>query len=96
VVASLASKFRSIARRSPNGAAGSLGAAQREKESWDFEAHYNLAAMLQAKGQLDAAIEEYQQVVRLRPEDAAGNNALGAALVAAAHPEQELDICRRR
>ena len=62
-----------------------------EKNPGDFEAHYNLAAMLQAKGQLDAAIEEYQQAVRLRPEDAAGNNALGAALVAAAHPEQGVE-----
>jgi len=59
-----------------------------EKNPGDFEAHYNLAAMLQAKDQLDAAIGEYQLAVQLRPEDAAGNNALGAALVAAGHPEQ--------
>jgi tetratricopeptide (TPR) repeat protein len=62
-----------------------------KKNPGDFEAHYNLAAMLQAKDQLDAAIQEYQQAVRLRPEDAAGNNALGAALVAAAHPEQGVE-----
>ena len=59
-----------------------------EKNPGDFEAHYNLAAMLQAKGKLDAAIAEYELAVRLRPEDAAGNNALGAAQVAAGHPEQ--------
>jgi tetratricopeptide (TPR) repeat protein len=59
-----------------------------EKNPGDFEAHYNLAAMLQAKGKLDAAIAEYELAVRLRPEDAAGNNALGAASVAAGHPEQ--------
>jgi tetratricopeptide (TPR) repeat protein len=59
-----------------------------EKNPNDFEAHYNLAAMLQTKNQLDAAIREYQLAVRLRPEDAAANNALGAALVAAGHPEQ--------
>ena len=59
-----------------------------EKNPADFEAHYNLAAMLQAKNNLDAAIAEYEAAVRLRPDDAAANNALGAALVAAGHPEQ--------
>jgi Tfp pilus assembly protein PilF/mono/diheme cytochrome c family protein len=59
-----------------------------EKNPADFEAHYNLAAMLQAKGKLAAAIDEYEAAVRLRPEDAAANNALGAALVGAGHPEQ--------
>ena len=43
-----------------------------EKNPGDFEAHYNLAAMLQAKGQLDAAIEEYQQAVRLRARRRSG------------------------
>lgn len=59
-----------------------------EKNPGDFEAHYNLAAMLQAKDKLDDAIHEYESAVRLRPADPAGNNALGAALVAAGHPEQ--------
>jgi tetratricopeptide (TPR) repeat protein len=59
-----------------------------EKNPGDFEAHYNLAAMLQAKNQIDAAIIEYELAVRLRPDDPAGNNALGAVLVAAGHPEQ--------
>jgi tetratricopeptide (TPR) repeat protein len=59
-----------------------------EKNPGDFEAHYNLAAMLQAKDKLDGAIREYQLAVRLRPEDAAANNGLGAALVAAGHPER--------
>ena len=59
-----------------------------EKNPGDFEAHYNLAAMLQAKSQLDGAIREYELAVRLRPQDAVGNNALGAALVAEGHPEQ--------
>jgi Tfp pilus assembly protein PilF len=31
---------------------------------------------------------EYHLAVKLRPDDAAGNNELGAALVAAGHPEQ--------
>jgi tetratricopeptide (TPR) repeat protein/mono/diheme cytochrome c family protein len=59
-----------------------------EKNPADFEAHYNLAAMLQAKNNLDGAIPEYEAAVRLRPDDATGNNALGAALVAAGQPEQ--------
>ena len=61
-----------------------------EKNPGDFEAHYNLAAMLQAKSKLDPAIREYELAVRLRPNDAAANNALGAALVAAGHPEQSV------
>jgi Flp pilus assembly protein TadD len=59
-----------------------------EKNPADFEAHYNLAAMLQAKNEIDAAIPEYQAAVRLRPGDAAANNALGAALVAAGDSAQ--------
>src|SRR6202790_455930 len=59
-----------------------------KKNPADFEAHYNLAAMLQAKDRLDAAIREYEAAVRLRPQDAAANNGLGAALVAAGHPER--------
>ncbi len=59
-----------------------------EKNPNDFEAHYNLASMLQAKDKLDAAIAEYEAAVRLRPQDAAANNALGAALVADGHPEK--------
>ena len=59
-----------------------------EKNPADFEAHYNLAAMLQAKGKIEAAIHEYELALALQPDDAAANNALGAALVATNHPEQ--------
>jgi len=59
-----------------------------EKNVGDFEAHYNLGAMLQARNQLDEAIREYQQAVRVRPGDAVANNALGAALVEAGKPQQ--------
>ena len=48
-----------------------------EKNPGDFEAHYNLAAMLQAKNDLDGAISEYEAAVRLRPEDAAGKQCAG-------------------
>jgi len=57
-----------------------------KKNPGDFEAHYNLAAMLQAKNQLAAAVEEYETAVRLRPKDAAANNGLGAALLADGQP----------
>jgi Flp pilus assembly protein TadD/mono/diheme cytochrome c family protein len=59
-----------------------------EKNPGDFEAHYNLGAMLQAKGSLDGALSEYEIAVKLRPEDATANNAVGAALVASGHAEQ--------
>src|ERR1700722_5062838 len=59
-----------------------------ENNPADIEAHYNLGAMLQAADKLDAAISEYEAAVRLRPADAAANNALGAALTAAGHPDQ--------
>jgi tetratricopeptide (TPR) repeat protein len=65
-----------------------------EKNPGDFEARYNLAAMLEARGQLEAAIGQYELAVRLLPEDPAANNALGAALVAAGHPERALGYLR--
>jgi len=48
----------------------------------DFEAHYNLAAMLQARGDAADAQTEYEAALRIRPEDATANNALGAVLLA--------------
>ena len=33
-----------------------------------FETHYNLAVALVQKGQLDEAITQFQQVVRLKPD----------------------------
>ncbi len=54
-----------------------------EKNPDDFEAHYNLAAMLQARGAQADAIQNFELAVRLRPQDATANNALGASLLAA-------------
>ncbi len=48
----------------------------------DFEAHYNLASMLQARGETADAQTEYEAALRIRPEDATANNALGAVLLA--------------
>jgi len=49
----------------------------------DFEAHYNLAAMLQARGETAQSIEHYQRALALRPGDATVENALGSAYFAA-------------
>jgi Flp pilus assembly protein TadD len=53
-----------------------------ENNPANFEAHYNLAAMLQARGSAPEAIEQYQLALGLRPGDATVENALGGALLA--------------
>ena len=59
-----------------------------EKNPADFEAHYNLGAMLQARGDLAAALKEYELALKIRPEDATANNAMAGASLASGHPEQ--------
>jgi Tfp pilus assembly protein PilF/mono/diheme cytochrome c family protein len=54
-----------------------------QKNPADFEAHYNLAALLQTQGDLAGAIENFTEAVRIHPDDATANNALGAMLLAA-------------
>jgi tetratricopeptide (TPR) repeat protein len=56
----------------------------------DFESHYNLGAVLQSRGKLGDAIEQYNAALRIRPQDATVNNALGAAFIAEGHPERAL------
>ncbi len=51
----------------------------------DFEAHYNLAALFQMKGELSGAVLQFTQAVRIRPDDPTANNALGAVLLAGGH-----------
>ena len=53
-----------------------------EKAPEAFEAHYNLAEMLQARGALDEAIVQFAAAAAIRPTDAVANNALGGALLA--------------
>ena len=72
----------------------SLARHNIEKNPSDFEAHYNLAAMLQAKEQIEPAIREYEAAVRLRPGDAVANNALGAAWIGAGHAAQGVEYLR--
>jgi len=48
----------------------------------DFEARYNLAALLQMKGEVPGASLQVSEAVRIRADDATANNALGAVLLA--------------
>ena len=52
-----------------------------QKNPNDFEAHYNLAALLQMRGKISESTAHFAEAVRIRPEDATANNALGAALL---------------
>jgi tetratricopeptide (TPR) repeat protein len=61
-----------------------------QKNPADFEAHYNLAAMLQSRGELPEAMKHYEAALRLRPEDATVNNAFASAIIAANHPEDAI------
>ncbi|MEQ1353039.1 MAG: tetratricopeptide repeat protein, partial [Candidatus Acidiferrum sp.] len=58
-----------------------------EKNPADFEGHYNLGAMLQARGQLPDALQQYELALRIRPSDATLNNAAGGVSLAAGHPD---------
>jgi Flp pilus assembly protein TadD len=53
-----------------------------ENDADDFEAHYNLGAILQLRGKPLEAAAEYGAAQRLRPGDATVENALGGALLA--------------
>lgn len=64
------------------------------KNPADFEAHYNLAAMLLARGAQEGAIEQFDEAVRLRPEDATANNALGASLLAVGRSSEAIPYLR--
>lgn len=58
-----------------------------EKNPADFEGHYNLGAMLQARGQSPDALQQYELALRIRPEDATVNNAIAGVRLADGHPE---------
>ena len=53
-----------------------------EKSPGSFEARYNLGEMLQARGDLGGAIDQFEYAIKIRPNDAVANNALGGALLA--------------
>jgi Tfp pilus assembly protein PilF/mono/diheme cytochrome c family protein len=60
----------------------------------DFASHYNLGAVLQSQGKVDAAMVEYRSALQLRPEDATANNALGGALIVEGQPQKAISYLR--
>ncbi|HTQ60783.1 MAG TPA: tetratricopeptide repeat protein [Candidatus Solibacter sp.] len=61
-----------------------------QNEPGDFEAHYNLAAILRMKGDLPGAIDQFEQAVRLQPDDPTANNALGGMLLASGRTDDAI------
>jgi tetratricopeptide (TPR) repeat protein len=61
-----------------------------QKNPDDFEAHYNLAALLMGRGELPEALEHFAQANRTRPNEPTVNNAFGAALLAAGRIEESV------
>jgi tetratricopeptide (TPR) repeat protein/mono/diheme cytochrome c family protein len=59
-----------------------------------FEAHYNLAAMVQARGNTDEAITQYEIALRIRPQDATANNALAAVFLATDKTDRAITYLR--
>jgi tetratricopeptide (TPR) repeat protein/mono/diheme cytochrome c family protein len=58
-----------------------------DKNPADFEAHYNLGAMLQGRGDIAGAEKQYAMALSIRPDDATVNNAIAGANLAAGHPD---------
>jgi Tfp pilus assembly protein PilF/mono/diheme cytochrome c family protein len=61
-----------------------------DKDPGNFEGQYNLAAMLQARGDLQGAEMHYQAALRLRPGDDVVENALGGVLLASGHMSEAI------
>ena len=60
------------------------------KNPGDFEAHYNLAAMLQRRGDVEGALRQYNSALQVRPGDAVANNGMGSALLSAGKPDEAI------
>jgi tetratricopeptide (TPR) repeat protein len=60
------------------------------KNPEDFEAHYNLAALLMGRGEISEALAHFTQANRIKPNEATVNNAFGAALLAAGRTEESV------
>jgi tetratricopeptide (TPR) repeat protein len=58
-----------------------LAAHDIKNDPVDFAAHYNLAAMLEARGATEQAVAEYEAALRIHPRDPTASNGLAAALL---------------
>jgi tetratricopeptide (TPR) repeat protein/mono/diheme cytochrome c family protein len=61
-----------------------------QKNSQNFEAQYNLAALLMRRGELAEALPHFELANRLRPNEPTVNNAFGAALLAVGRTEDSV------
>jgi Tfp pilus assembly protein PilF len=61
-----------------------------QKNPEDFEAHYNLAALLMGRGEVGEAMAHFAEANRIRPNEPTVNNAFGAALLAAGRTEESI------
>ncbi len=61
-----------------------------QNDPGDFGAHYNLAAILQMKGDLAGSVAEFTQAVRIQPDDPIANNGLGAVLLASGRIDEAI------
>ncbi len=61
-----------------------------QKNPDDFEAHYNLAALLMGRGEVPQAIAHFEHANRIRPNEPTVNNAFGAALLAVGRTEESI------
>jgi tetratricopeptide (TPR) repeat protein/mono/diheme cytochrome c family protein len=61
-----------------------------QKNPEDFEAHYNLAALLMGRGEVAEALAQFAQANRIRPNQPTVNNAFGAALLVAGRTEDSV------
>src|ERR1700730_244348 len=59
-----------------------------QKNPEDFEAHYNLAALLMGRGEVAEALAQFAKANRIRPNEPTVNNAFGAALLAGGRTEE--------
>jgi tetratricopeptide (TPR) repeat protein len=71
-----------------------LSLHQVEKNPANFEAQYNLAAMLQARGKVAESLPHYEAAARLRPGDPVVNNSMGTALMAVGQVSDAVDRFR--
>jgi len=61
-----------------------------EKDPANFEAQYNLAAMLQTRGEVGLSLAHYATAVQLRPNDPIVNNAYAGALLQTGQTEEAI------